>query len=684
MFSNLFQKQKNYALFKISTVFIAVLTSFSVQSIEISCNHIQMIKKEFLKHHVLYTNLADDLKQKTVNNFIKHLDREKIYFLKSDVKKIKLGYQKLFKNIKANNCKELYKIYSIYAKRTKERNDFAIQYINNNFAFDKKLTYILDDKLKKHPINTAEANKKMKAYIQYQLANIFLLEKNLSKTIRQFTFFLNNLNKQIKSWKPVLNSRELRKCKNKSKNSFKACKPSNWLTGYLNSFSKALDSHSSFMDAKDMEEFNISMNLELEGIGATLSSRFGYTVVEKLVSGGAAEKSKKIQVKDKILAVGQTPKKFINIFGERIEDVVSIIRGPKGTAVYLKILRKQKKEPNKTFTVKLIRSYIELKEERASLSYHDIKDGKKTYKVALVQVPSFYGSSFFGKSVTRDVKKLLSDAHKEKVDSLVLDLSYNRGGSLEEAVHLSGLFFSTGNVVKQSERNRQNNFKSYIFKDKDARISYSKPLVILVNRFSASASEIVSGALQDYKRAVIVGGDHTFGKGSVQSVQSIGDLGALRTTIGLYFIPSGRSTQNTGVTSDISFPSIFNIDAIGEKNLEDALPSKSIANFKSKPREIFSKTKEMNWQVVSSQTIAQLKKSSIKRIKQNKDFQKLQKKMQELQAKAKKQKTITIAEVLEDENNNNIKSKSETEDPLIDTAETDKKNYFERPDIKNP
>ena len=397
----------------------------------------------------------------------------------------------------------------------------------------------------------------MIAYIQYQLANIFLMEKNLPKAIQQFSFILNNFNKQVRSWKPVLNSREVRQCKRKSKNSFKACKPSKWFTSYLNSFSQALDSHSSFMDAKDMEEFNISMNLELEGIGATLSSRFGYTVVERLMPGGAAEKSKKIQVKDKILAVGQTPRKLINIFGERIEDVVSIIRGPKGTAVYLKILRKKEKEKNKIFTVKLVRSYIELKEEEASLSYHDIKDGKKVYKVALIQVPSFYGSSFFGKSVTRDVKKLLSEANKEKADSLVLDLSYNRGGSLEEAVYLSGLFFSTGNVVKQSERDRKNNFSSYTFKDKDVRISYNKPLVILVNRFSASASEIVSGALQDYKRAVIVGGDHTFGKGSVQSVQPIGSLGALRTTIGLYFIPSGRSTQKTGITSDIFLFQVF-------------------------------------------------------------------------------------------------------------------------------
>ena len=208
---------------------------------------------------------------------------------------------------------------------------------------------------------------------------------------------------------------------------------------------------------------------------------------------------------------------------------------------------------------------MNLKEEEASISFHDVKIKAKAYKVALLKVPSFYGSSASGKSVTRDVKKLLSSAKKKKVSALVLDLSNNRGGSLDEAVDLSGLFFAKGNVVKQSSKISHKKKRTETFKDRDKRIFYKGPLVVLVNRLSASASEIVSGTLQDYNRAVIVGGDHTFGKGSVQAIEILKKLGALKTTVGLYFIPSGKSTQKEGVSSDISFPSIFNVDELGEK-----------------------------------------------------------------------------------------------------------------------
>ena len=693
----------SFKLQKAGFVFFVILSfAPSSKANEISCKDIAMIQTEFLQHHILYNTLTNTLKARIINQFINEMDREKLYFLSSDVQKIKKNYKKFFKDIKANKCKELYRIYDIYSKRVNERIQFAKKYLSSDFQLDKKITYVVDDDLKKHPISTAKANQKILQYIQYQVANIFLLEQDLKKAKSQFSFMLNNVNKQVKSWKPLLNSRERRICRKKSQNSFKACKPSNWYSFYLDTYSKSLDSHSSFMDSSDMEEFYISMNLEFEGIGATLSSRFGYTVVEKLSPGGAAERSKQIKEKDKILAVGQSSKKLIDIFGENIEDVVSIIRGKKGTPVYLKILRKTEKD-NKTFTVKLVRSQIELKEKAASISYHNLKKGKKLYKIGLIQVPSFYGSNFFGKSVSRDVKKLLIEANQKKIDSLVLDLSYNRGGSLDEAVYLSGLFFSKGNVVKQSERNKGNiinpyslnfaqknhsskilskqGYKNHIFKDRDERIFYNKPLVILVNRLSASASEIVSGALQDYNRAVIVGGDHTFGKGSVQSVQPIGRLGALRTTIGLYFIPSGRSTQKIGIKSDISLPNIFNINTIGEKNLEHVLPSKNTSSFKSKPESIFTKSQKNNWKTVNKQMIEQLKIASVKRVQKNKKFQEIKKQLLEIEEKEKNQKMISVAEILENKDNKTEEEKERERENLMETNE-DKKKYHQRPDIQ--
>ena len=277
--------------------------------------------------------------------------------------------------------------------------------------------------------------------------------------------------------------------------------------------------------------------------------------------------------------------------------------------------------------------------------------------------------------MSRDVKRLLLSAKKQRIQALVLDLSNNRGGSLDEAVELSGLFFSIGNVVKQSERK---NNRTYIFKDRDERVFYTGPLVVLVNRLSASASEIVAGTLQDYRRAVIVGGDHTFGKGSVQSVEILPNkLGALKTTVGLYFIPSGRSTQKEGVVSDIALPSIFNIDKINEKSLDYVLPSKKIRSFKSSPREIFSKKGE-SWKPINKMVITKLKQKSQDRIAKSEDFIEIKENLAELRQKEKNQKKISIAKVLEekDKKENEEKAKEEVE------TEEDKKKYFARPDIQ--
>ena len=648
-------------------ILTSLFFSFYANSSNLSCPQIHYIQMQFLKNHILYDKLTDELKTRAINQFIKNLDREKMYFLSSDIENIKRKNKKLFRDLKNKRCHGLYYIYNVYSKRVRERTDFT-----KKFLFDKKLTYVAGADLKQHPKDTNEANLRMKSYIQYQVANIFLFEKDLKKSLEQFSYIRNNFNKQVQSWKPQLSWREIRKCKRKSKNSFTVCKPTKWFSNYLSSYSQSLDSHSSYMDDEELEEFNITMNLELDGIGASLSSRFGYTTIEKLIPGGAAASSNKLKAKDKILAVGQSPDKLVEIFGERIEDVVSIIRGPRGTSVYLKISRVEKNGKNKIFVVRLIRDRVELKEEAAGISYHTVK-GKKgiKYKLGLIKVPSFYGSGIFSKSVSHDVKKLLLEAKRQKIQALVLDLSNNRGGSLEEAVDLSGLFFSRGNVVKQSERK---NKKTYIFRDRDQRVFYSGPLVVLVNRLSASASEIVAGTLQDYQRAVVVGGDHTFGKGSVQSVEVLpGKLGALKTTVGLYFIPSGRSTQKKGIISDIAFPSIFNIDKINEKSLDFVLPSKKIQSFISSPKDIFAK-KGKNWKPVNKRIIKHLTQKSKKRIEKNKDFIEIKKDLAEFQKKRKNQKKISIAEVLE---GGGAEDEKEPSDEL-----EDKNKYFSRPDIQ--
>ena len=254
-------------------------------------------------------------------------------------------------------------------------------------------------------------------------------------------------------------------------------------------------------------------------------------------------------------------------------------------------MRNLENNKKKLFTVRLIRSTINLEEEAAAFFLKKIKKNKQTQNIAILKVPSFYGSGRFGqKSVSRDVKKILRKKEVQQADALVLDLSNNRGGSLDEAVTLSGFFFSKGNVVKQSERTSK---YLNLLSDRDSDILYKGPLVVLVNRLSASASEIVSGTLKDYDRAVITGGNYTFGKGSVQSVEYLPlKLGAIKTTVGLYFIPSGNSTQNTGVTSHIPLPSVLNLEELGENSLDYALPAKKISPFKSPSTDLFLKTQE--------------------------------------------------------------------------------------------
>lgn len=651
----------------------------------LDCSDIYNIQSKFLKNHILFSRPTKEMEQRSLDQFIKNLDPEKVYFLQADINQIRRKNKKFFSNLRKQNCSGLYFVYDVYRKRVLQRVQFGLNYLSGNFQLNKNLTYTLDSKSRKRSQTSEQANNFMKRHLQYQVSSVFLTEEDLGLAVKHIRHILETFKARVISWKPHLNKRELRQCQvGKKQKDFKTCKPAKWLARYLDSYAQSLDSHSSYLDNDDMEEFKISMELKLEGIGATLSSSFGYTVVENLIEGGAAFRAGTIKVKDKILAVGQTRKKIVNIFGEDLQDVVSLIRGKKGTPVYLKILREEKGKTGikkKIFTAKIIRDTVNLKEKLASLTYVDKKIKGKTKKIALINVPSFYGSgSLSQQSVGRDVRRLLRKAKKERAAALVLDLSNNRGGPLDEAVDLAGFFFARGHVVKQSERDTQYR----ILSDRDRGVVYTGPLVILVNRLSASASEIVSGTLKNYNRAVIVGGEHTFGKGSVQSVELLPfNLGAIKTTIGLYFIPSGHSTQKNGVYSHISFPSVLNIEELGEKNLDHALPRQKIPSFKSGKEEIFSLDSGNDWQPVSSSMIEELKTLSYQRISQSRKFQDIRKKLEKFKKTAEQKKIVTIGEVLEkEEKDSALKEKKEKEAGLKDSKLKKQKKYLARADVE--
>ncbi len=691
-------------------VFLIFLFSSNLYAIILECDYIHDIQKKYLDLHINFSNLdrkstrfktmMSDLEKRVRDQFLKSLDSEKLYFTQSDINNIKKKLKNIFVKIQKSDCSHLDRVYDLYAKRVSERVRFAKEYLQQKFILDPMIKLTLDPRKRPRRKTMRQINKFHKKYIQYQMANAIIAsdkkdyEKQVEEAKQSVLHSYNRLHKEIKSWSVNLSDKEKKKCykKRKSYGKVAVCKPYEWYSMYLKSFARGFDPHSGYLSQEDHEDFEINMKLSLEGIGASLSSKYGYTVIEKLIPGGAAARSGKLKPKDKILAVGQSTTKMINIFNMILRDVVSMIRGKKGTPVYLKIMRINDKEKKTIFNVRLIRDRVNLDDQAANIHYFERGEDNKSIKVGVIQLPSFYGEGRpGGRSVTNDVRKLLTNAKKAKVSAIVLDMSNNGGGSLTEAVQLAGLFFAKGSVVRQQVKTKSGD-RYLTLSDVDETIEYSGPLVVLVNRVSASASEIVSGTLKSYKRALIVGGDHTFGKGSIQSVERLRfGLGSIRVTVGMFFIPSGFSTQLKGVKSDISFPSMFSNDEIGEKTLDYVLSERKIDRFISKSAFDVS-NKEEKWSPVTLDLISSLRKKSHLRIKKNEKFQEIEKDILEMRNKKLKGYVTTIAQIFdkakkaenekEKKNNNEKALEKKSEESVEKPEEVIKKKYMERPDIQ--
>ena len=355
---------------------------------------------------------------------------------------------------------------------------------------------------------------------------------------------------------------------------------------FVNSIASIFGPHTTYMSPKNSEDFDINMSLSLEGIGALLSSDGLYTSISSLVPGGPAEKTNLIKPKDKIIGVGQDDEgKIIDVIGWRIDDVVELIRGPKGSKVRLEIIPSSALSDTETKEIEIVRNVVKLEDQAAEKKILNIKRNDINYKVGVIELPAFYFDfsayqkrDLNYKSSSKDVKKLLKELKQENVDGLVIDLRNNGGGSLYEANALAHLFLGRGTTVqvKSANGNIQGLGERWGYQ------YFDKPLVILVNKFSASASEILAGAIQDYDRGIIVGTD-TFGKGTVQRVDALSS-GQIKFTESKFYRVSGSSTQNLGVQPDIILPSLFNLDELGESKLDralmhDTIPRTSHKNF---------------------------------------------------------------------------------------------------------
>ncbi len=618
---------------------------------DLNCRYLFAIEQGFLNQHVKYGVRDEALEGRTTEQLIKRMDQAKLYLMQSDYEAMKNKLKGVYGKIKSQNCSVLEDVQKIYVDRMKERVAFVKTFLGKGYTHDPKVEIQFDPEKRQFPKTTEEANEFFKKYIHFQVANYLAtdmkLEEAKGNVVRNYERMLKRVSET---------------------------KLDDVYAGYLDSFARSLDPHSSFFSRDVLEDFEISMSRSLEGIGATLSSQDGFTVIEQLVAGGAAAKSNQLEPQDKIIAVGEGEKGAVeNVIEMDLRDVVAKIRGAKGTKVRLSILRK-KGDKKERFTVTLVRDKINLEDEAASMHYldKDINGVKK--KIGILNLPSFYADSKRGGvSSATDMKKLLVEAAKNKIDGLVLDLSNNGGGSLEDAVKIAGLFFQTGNVVKQSSRD-ENRAESSL-KDVDPTVDYSGPMVVLTSRISASASEIVAGTLKDYKRAVIAGGDHTFGKGSVQSVVPIPqNLGAIKVTVGMFFTPGGNSTQHIGVAADVPFPGPFDGDDVGEKSLDYTLPTKSVPAFIS--QEAYVKEGLGAWAPIQPDWIKSLKEKSQARVSQSADFKKVIEDLKKAEASGK---VIKVSEVLSTTSKEEKEKKKKAKN--LSKAEKEKE-YFKRADVQ--
>ncbi|NQZ01933.1 MAG: carboxy terminal-processing peptidase [Bdellovibrionales bacterium] len=648
-----------------STSSNAQLLSSKPRKLTLSCIHVYPIQRKYLDRHVNYSTMSDKLEDQSVEQFIKRLDGSKIYLLEKDAKKIEKSMNNIFAQLKKKDCSAIQKAHDLYKDRVKERIAYAKRYLGKDFKFNKKTKVILDPDKRKRAKSLKEADAFHNKYMQYQVATYIAADETETEAKKKI----------IKNYERALKRIE-------------ESDEEDLYVSWLDSFSRSMDPHSSYLSNDALEDFEIQMRLSLDGIGATLSSKDGFTTIEQLIPGGAAFKSGQLKPKDKIMAVAQGKDDFVNVVEMPLRDVVRKIRGPKGTNVRLKILRKLE-DKTKKFEVTLVRDKIKLEDDAASLKVFNRKVNGQKKKIGLVTLPSFYADNRRnGRSASRDIRKLLRKANKEKVDAVVLDLSNNGGGSLRDAVDIAGLFFARGNVVKQSQREVDglDSVGYEVLRDNDRTVDYDGPLVVLTSRISASASEIVSGTLQDYKRAVIVGGDHTFGKGSVQSVEYLPPgLGAIKTTVGMFFTAGGNSTQHRGVDADVLIPSAYSAsEDIGEKTLDYSLPPKKIASFVSK--EAYKFSGKDAFKLVEKGMIQRLQQASKVRVSASEDFKEIEDDIKKIKERGDE---VEVAELLDKKDDKEKNKKDGKVDPDKDkdedrvlTRKERKEKYFKRADVQ--
>ena len=528
---------------------IAALAPLPVHS-----NTTRNIVDALSSRHYVTTELNDLLSEQIYQGFLEDLDPSKSYLLASDIAEFdSLRYQ-LDDTLLRGDAKPAFIIFNRYHQRVLARFESILAQLEKGtdvFDFERDEFLELDREEAPWATNNAELDDLWRKRLKNAVLNLRLADKEPEK-IQEL------LQKRYKN-------RLTRTRQTNSEDVYQL---------YMNAFTRTYDPHTQYFSPRTSENFNINMSLSLEGIGAVLQQEDEFTRVVSLVPAGPADKSKQVFPDDKIVAVAQGLEgEMIDVIGWRLDEVVQLIRGKKDTIVRLDVIPASSTDSSESKIVKIVRNTVKLEEQSAKSEIIEVEQFGHKRKIGVIDIPAFYidfqalqkGEKDF-KSTTRDVKVLLADLMAEGVEGVVIDLRNNGGGSLQEARTLTGLFIDRGPTVQiRSKSNRVD-----ILNDRDIRTIYDGPLAVLVNRLSASASEIFAGAMQDYERGVIIG-SQTFGKGTVQSLLPM-NRGQLKLTQAKFYRISGESTQHKGIIPDISFPSNFDLDSIGESTLDGPLP----------------------------------------------------------------------------------------------------------------
>lgn len=498
--------------------------------------------------HYRSKNINDDLSKEYLSSYIERLDPAKRYFLASDIKEFSQWQTKLDDLARRGDVTVGFYIFNRLRERAVSRLQSNIAILEDNefsFDFSTNKTIILDSDQRDWFDSIEAADQFSVNALQDSMIRLILSGKE-EQDARDLL---------VKRYRAQLTQ-------------YKQRKSDDVFDLYINALASLYDPHTSYFSPRTMENFKINMSLSLEGIGAELTTKDEHTEVVRVIPGGPADLQGILKPEDKIIGVGQGEKEIVDVVGWRIDDVVELIRGKKGSVVRLEISTTADSQK----IIEIVRDRVKLEDKSAQSEIIEIQSGDQTYKLGVIDIPTFYmdfnayrqrDPNF--KSSSGDVYRLLQELEEENVDGIILDLRNNGGGSLFEASALTDLFINYGPVVqiKDSKKRIDRNRRAF------SKAAYTGPLLVLINRLSASASEIFAGAMQDYGRALVVG-SQSYGKGTVQDVTELSD-GQLKLTVSKFYRVSGDSTQHRGVIPDIKLPSIYNSDEIGESEQENAL-----------------------------------------------------------------------------------------------------------------